>query len=218
MSNADTPEVPDHTWQSPAGDPVTPASDSANPGGAPQPPYGAPDQSPYGAPDQPPYGAPAQPPYGTPGVPPVGGSVYGAPQAPSSGHDPYAAQQPYPPAPPHPAYGRPPVAPKDANPLSALFDFGFTKFATPGIVKIVYIGSMVLAALGWLSAVLSGFGAARYTGGAAMGMVALLFGWIPAVLFVAYMRFILEAVVALIRIHDRVDEIAERTKGDSAQS
>ena len=240
MSNADTPDRPDQPWQPPAGEPMPPfappsdgtwqpLSDSANPYGAPQPPHGAPVQPPYGEPVQPPYGAahppfgaPAQPPYGAPAEPPSTGSPYAAssPQAPSGAPDPYAAQQPYPPVPPYAAspYGQPPAAPRqDANPLAALFDFGFTKFATPGIVKIVYLLSMVVAGLGWLTAVMSGFSVGRYAGGTTMGIVALLFGWIPALLFVAYMRFIREAIVAVIRIHDRVNEIAERGK-DAEQS
>lgn len=241
MSNADTPDRPDQPWQPPAGEPMPPfappsdsawqpLSDSANPYGAPQPPHGAAAQPPYGAaqppygaaqppfaaPAQPSYGAPADPGYGAPAEPPSAGSPYASsPQAPSGAPDPYAAQQPYPPAPPYAAqYGPPPAAPRqDANPLAALFDFGFTKFATPGIVKIVYLLSVVVAGLGWLTVVVSGFGMGRYAGGAMMGTVALLFGWIPALLFVAYMRFILEAIVAVIRIHDRVNEIAERDKG-----
>ena len=233
MSNADTPDRPDQPWQPPAGESVPPfappsdgawqpLSDAANPYGAPQPPFGAPAQPPYAAPAAPAYGAPAEPSYGAPTEPPAG-SPYGSssPQAPYSAPDPYAAQQPYPPAPPYAAapYGQPPAAPRqDANPLAALFDFGFTKFATPGIVKIVYLMSVVVAVLGWLMVVMSGFGMGRLGGGSTAGIIALLFGWIPALLFVAYMRFVLEAIVAVIRIHDRVNEIAERGKDDAEQS
>ncbi len=48
-----------------------------------------------------------------------------------------------------------------------------------------------------------------------MALVVLLFGWIPVLLSIAFTRFILEGVVALIRIHDRVAEIAQRQPGDS---
>ncbi|MFT3876570.1 MAG: DUF4282 domain-containing protein [Propioniciclava sp.] len=213
MTNADNPERPDQSWQPPTGDPVPPfaapsdspwpsPAESANPYGAPTPPYSAPQaygdpQQPYTDPqqaDQPPqsYGQAPYAPYGAGSVPP--------PQAP-------------------PTWAAPPMPPSrhDANPLAALFDFGFTKFATPGIVKVVYILSVVGAVLVWVMAIISGFGAGRYAGGPAMGVVALLFGWIPALLFIAYMRFILEAIVALIRIHDRVDEIASRRDGDFRQ-
>lgn len=190
-SNADTPDRPDQPWQ-PAG-----GSEPVNPYGATPPAYTPPPQAPYTAPAQAPYGAPAQAPYGAP--------------------DPYAAQQPYPPAPPQVASSSttPPAMPRqDANPLAALFDFGFTKFATPGIVKVIYLLSVIGAGLGWLFLVVSGFSMGRLAGGGAgAGVVALLFGWIPALLSIAYVRFILEAVVALIRIHDRVSEIAARREG-----
>lgn len=194
MTNADNPERPDQPWQPPAGEPV--------------PPFSAPSDNAWQSPGEQanPYGAPT-PPYSAQ-------QPYGEPQQPYS-QAPYGAPGPQ----SAPGWSTPPMQPpkQDANPLGALFDFGFTKFATPGIVKIVYILSVAGAALGWLLAVISGFGAGRYAGGPAMGVVALLFGWIPALLFVAYMRFILEAIVALIRIHDRVAEIAQRGEGDLGQ-
>ncbi|HHU39409.1 MAG TPA: DUF4282 domain-containing protein [Propionibacterium sp.] len=105
---------------------------------------------------------------------------------------------------------------RDANPFSALFDFSFTKFATPGLVKIVYILQVVAAVGTWLIWVLGAFAADSFGGGFGTGLVALLFGWIPVLLSIAFTRFVLEAIVALIRIHDRVAEIADRTQGPSA--
>ena len=101
---------------------------------------------------------------------------------------------------------------RDANPLMALFDFSFTKFATPGLVKIVYILQVVGAVGAWMLWLLAGFGASRLDGGAAVGLLVLLFGWIPVLLSIAFTRFVLEGIVALIRIHDRVAEMAERDK------
>jgi hypothetical protein len=85
----------------------------------------------------------------------------------------------------------------------ALFDFSFTKFATPGLVKIVYILQVVGAVGAWLLWLLAAFGASR---------LVLLVGWIPVLLSIAFTRFVLEGIVALIRIHDRVTEMAERDK------
>ena len=47
---------------------------------------------------------------------------------------------------------------------------------------------------------------------AAVGLLVLLVGWIPVLLSIAFTRFVLEGIVALIRIHDRVTEMAERDK------
>ena len=136
------------------------------------------------------------------------------------GAAPYAAPTPHvtPPGVPAPSpwSGAPGASPlRDANPLSALFDFSFNKFATPGLVKIVYILSVVVAVGTWLLWVLAGFSASAFGGGTGGGVLALLFGWIPALLAIAFTRFILEGIVALIRIHDRVTEIAARDKESS---
>lgn len=104
---------------------------------------------------------------------------------------------------------------RDANPISALFDFSFTKFATPGLVKIVYILQVVAAVGVWLIWLLGALAGNSFGGGPGMALVVLLFGWIPVLLSIAFTRFILEGVVALIRIHDRVAEIAQRQPGDS---
>ena len=101
----------------------------------------------------------------------------------------------------------------DANPLAALFDFSFTKFATPGLVKIVYILEVIAAVGMWLVWIIAVFAGSRLTGGGAgLGIVVLLFGWIPVLLSIAFTRFVLEAIVALIRINDRVAEMAERSR------
>ncbi|MDO5533537.1 MAG: DUF4282 domain-containing protein [Propionibacteriaceae bacterium] len=118
--------------------------------------------------------------------------------------------------PPTPAGGtRPGVGAKDANPFSALFDFSFAKFATPGLIKIVYILSVVIAGGTWLLFVLAGFSADSVVDGTGAGIIALLFGWIPALFSIAVTRFLLEGIVAVIRIHDRVTEIAARDAGET---
>ncbi len=151
---------------------------------------------------------------------------------PTSQLPPYPGPMPPPPPPapaasawtPHPsntgyAPAPNPAAPswkRDANPIAALFDFGFTKFATPGLVKIVYILQVVAAVGVWLLWLLGAIAGNSFGGGTGMVLVVLLFGWIPVLLSIAFTRFVLEGIVALIRIHDRVTEIAERPSGDSA--
>ena len=145
------------------------------------------------------------------------------PNEPTAVQPPYPGPTPPPPPPPAPyAASGPAWAPgsagpgvpqhRDANPLMALFDFSFTKFATPGLVKIVYILQVVGAVGSWLLWLLAAFGASRFDGGAAVGLLVLLVGWIPVLLSIAFTRFVLEGIVALIRIHDRVTEMAERDK------
>ena len=212
MSNEHTPENVQPGWQPPPG---------SDPWAATPPPQ---------RPDLPPEGGPASPFSGPSGNawPPQFEPTASQP-APEA--NPYATQQQPPAAPwgdgawaPAPsAQSWPPATPmgpgerrRDANPFAALFDFSFTKFATPGLVKIVYILQVIAAVGAWLSLVLGAFAADSFARGLGVGIFALFFGWIPVLLSIAFTRFILESIVALIRIHDRVNEMADRTHPPSA--
>ncbi len=164
------------------------------PGGQPsqpqQPAPGAPQQQPgWGAP----AGATAQPwtpPAGQPPAPPPSG------QPPVSGWG-GVPGQPGGPVPPKPSAA--------SGFLSALFDFSFTKFVTPSIVKVVYVLVVIVTALAYVSWILGGFG---YDTG--LGVVALLFGWIPALLIIALTRVQLEYMVALIRASENTRDIKKK--------
>jgi len=105
----------------------------------------------------------------------------------------------------------------DANPLRAAFDFRFDSYATPGLVKIIYILAAIIAGLWWigggLTALIAGMAASHYGGGGGslvLGILGLLLGWIPALLWLLFVRIILEASLALVRIADDARNI--RTK------
>lgn len=192
------------------------ARPAENPWQAPEPEQAAVD-NPYATTEwgiQPPPAAPMMPPPGPPGPhasgsfpPPQEYSTH-PPAFPSAGST--ASTGPGGSWTPLPG----PAVPRDANPLAALFDFSFTKFATPGLVKIVYLLQVIAAVGTWLLWILTAFTADQFGGGGfGMGLIVLLFGWIPVMLSIAFTRFILESVVALIRIHDRVGEMAEISKG-----
>lgn len=171
-----------------------------------------PQANPYATSPQP-AAQPFTPQY--PGQQPYGQQPYGQPYGEPNTHQPPAAQpHPYagwpPGPPPAPAPTPAPAPARDANPLAALFDFSFSTFATPGLVKIVYILAVVVFGGGWLLSVFGALGADAMFGGGLSGLMALLVGWVPALLGIALTRFILEGVVALIRTHDRTAEIAER--------
>src|SRR5687768_6291044 len=60
------------------------------------------------------------------------------------------------------AYGPPPGQPggqqgQSSSPFAALFDFEFNTFATPVVVKLLYIIGMVLLGLGYVAALIVGF-------------------------------------------------------------
>ncbi|UFU02720.1 DUF4282 domain-containing protein [Ruania suaedae] len=199
-----------------------------------QPPsYGSASQQPPAA--TPSYGgASQQPAYSDPGQQ----QGYGdAGQQPGYGD---AGQQPggpgyAPPGQPMPGYGGQPAAgygpgyPQAGGSgggsgngfFSAFFDFSFSKYVTLTFAKVIFIIAIVIAILWYLGAIISGFGAGALSsmadpygrndgGGAILGVLAILFGWIPPVLFLIGVRIGLEFVVATIKTSQNTGVLAER--------
>lgn len=120
-------------------------------------------------------------------------------------------QPPYPPPPggygqQQPAGWGPPPGGGPAGPpaqksfFSALFDFTFDSFATPGLIRILYIIGTVLIVLGWLGYVVVGFSAL----GAAAGIGILIFGAIFALFTIALLRVSLEFYYAVVRMSEDI--------------
>lgn len=184
-------------------------------GSAGHPYAGAYSQPSGGNPYNQPYSQPSNQPYQQPsaGGPYEQTQPYAAnqpPTGPSAGSASFGSWQPQPPQHQRRA--------TDANPLKAAFDFSFNSYATPGLVKIIYILAAIVAGLWWIGgglvALISGIAASSYGGGGAifLGVVGLLLGWIPALLWLLFVRIILEASLALVRVADDARHI--RTKID----
>lgn len=126
-----------------------------------------------------------------------------------------------------PPYGQPKKPITDANPLKAAFDFSFGSYATPGLVKIIYLLAVIVGAIAWIGGAIAYFvlGAAAESatsmydssgGGAGpvvAGILQLIFGWIPVLLWLLFVRVVLEAAMALVRAAEDVRAI--RTKSDA---
>lgn len=215
------PEDPWAAWTPPT-QPAVPAQPADSEPTSPLPPQPSAAEPTTPLPSQPPargWDQPTEP--TTPmGQQPMPGQwtppdPWGAP-APARGADPWAAnsaqppaQPPQPPQPPAGGWGAPPTGgypPPEPSAASsffgALFDFTFHKFVTPSIVKVVYILAVVLSALTYVGWILGGF--SENTG---LGVVALLLGWIPALLIIALARVQLEYMVALIRTSEYTRDI-----------
>jgi hypothetical protein len=160
----------------------------------------------------PPEGHPAQPPYGglpQSGPPQPGPSPYGPPQAgpPQSGPSPYGGP-PQSGGPP-PGYGMPAYPSAGGQPpnvgasgfFAALFDFSFSSFATPKIVKLVYVLATIALALTYLIAVIIAF-----TANGGFGIVVLLAGAIGALVYLAFIRMTLEFYFAIVRMSQDINE------------
>ena len=105
-------------------------------------------------------------------------------------------------APPGPPVGGPQG--QASSPFAALFDFEFNTFATPAVVKILYIVGMVLLGLLYIGILISGFAQ-----GVGLGLVSLIGGGVAVLFYLIFFRVTLEFFYAVVRmsedIHKRKD-------------
>jgi hypothetical protein len=116
----------------------------------------------------------------------------------------------------------------DANPLKAALDFSFDSYATPGLVKIIYILAVVLGAIWWIGGTIVMFVAAASTpeiAGYSSGpsgsdfvpaILSLLLGWIPVLLWLLLVRVLLEAAMALVRTAGDVRALRSDAESDAS--
>lgn len=152
------------------------------------------------------------------------------PHQPNPYGDPYGQPGPQQPGPPqHPGppgqqplpggpgpYGGPPQSPPEPETpdhgdnkvgfFKALFDVSFTNYATPSIVRIIYVLAMVLGVLSWLVGAVSGVASGR---GLIMAVLVLAVGWIPLLLWISILRVGLELVLASVRTAENTRKIRE---------
>lgn len=98
--------------------------------------------------------------------------------------------------------------------VESLFDFSFTVFVTSKIIKLLYILSIVGAALASLFLITFGF-----TLSTVIGVLMLLIG-APLVflLSVTYARVLLEIMIVIFRISEHTAEIAEQGRKSSLKT
>jgi hypothetical protein len=122
----------------------------------------------------------------------------------------YGQQQPPPgwggyPQPGQPGYGQPPTAPvggpqgQSRGAFGALFDFEFNTFATPSVVKILYVVGMVLLGLVYVGVLIAGF-----TQGIGIGLLALIGGGIGVLFYLILFRVTLEFYYAVVRMSEDI--------------
>ena len=85
----------------------------------------------------------------------------------------------------------------DQGGIGDLFDFTFTKYVTPSVIRIVYILVIVFAAIGWIGAVIAGFG-----NSVSAGLWALIFATLGALIGILIWRVILELTMVIFAIKD----------------
>ena len=180
-------------------------------GGADQAPYGAQDQAGYPRPDQG-YAAQDQT-YTSAG----GGQDYQSYQ----GYQPpsYGAQPGQDARTPPPQWqavpGGQPGAARTKRPagergfLGSLFDFSFTSFVTPKIIKVLYVLFTIWTALIGLTLLVIGF----RTGGVAGGLFTLIIVEpVLLLLTLGIYRVVLEAFMVIFRIYEEMKQIREQNE------
>jgi hypothetical protein len=98
---------------------------------------------------------------------------------------------------------------RSASFFETLFDFSFSEFVTETVVRILYIVAILLAGVGALGIIISGF-----ANGIGSGVFALIFAPILFIFWVLLARVGMEIFVVIFRIADYLREIARNTKPD----
>ena len=96
--------------------------------------------------------------------------------------------------------GGPSGTEEQKSPLAALFDFSFTTFATPGLIKILYIVGTALLLLGWLGFTIVNFA----NSGAVAGILTFLLGAVVVLFYLAFLRLSLEFYFAVVRMSEDI--------------
>jgi hypothetical protein len=163
-----------------------------------------PEQGSFGSP--PPGSDPVGPP---PGASPATGSG-SVPPPPSSGAAPAGAGD----APHYPTTssgtspsaastamhsGADAIVDSSAGFLPALFDFSFTRFVTPKIVRFVYVLATVWAVLMYVLIVIQQFTVSIWA-----GIIALVFGPVLVLIWLAFVRIALEFAISIVRMSEDV--------------
>jgi hypothetical protein len=86
--------------------------------------------------------------------------------------------------------------------LSGIFDFTFTKFVTPVVIKILYILVLVFGGLFWIIALV----ASIFSGFAAF-LGVLVFGTLALLISILFYRIMFELVMVIFSIKENTDRL-----------
>ncbi|SFS00381.1 protein of unknown function [Microbacterium sp. cf046] len=103
----------------------------------------------------------------------------------------------------------------------ALFDLSFRTFITRRLASVFYLVGLIAIAIGFIvyfvSGLVSGINALFFNFGAGLSLIIATLILVPIGTFLAIviLRFVIEAVVALIAIAENTERTAEHTRGGS---
>jgi len=85
--------------------------------------------------------------------------------------------------------------------FTALFDFSFTNFVTPILVRFVYLLATVALVASWLIFVFAGF-----VNSVGTGLAALILGPIFVIIYLAVIRMTLEFYLSVVRMSEDIHQ------------
>jgi Domain of unknown function (DUF4282) len=146
---------------------------------------------------------PEQPTYASYPPPPAQPAGYGQAAQPTWQQQTPGQQQRYP---GYPA-GTTGIPPQNEAPsfFGALFDFGFNSFATPVVIKVLYILSMVAIGLSYVIALVF-----LFLDDPTAGLIFVVVGGVLALLALIYTRVLLELLYAGVRIAEDIRVLRNR--------
>lgn len=106
--------------------------------------------------------------------------------------------------------------------LKALFDLSFRTFITRRLASVFYLVGLIAIAIGFIvyfvSGLISGINALFFNVGAGISLIVATLILVPIATFLAIvvLRFVIEAVVALIAIAENTERTAEHTRSGAA--
>lgn len=92
------------------------------------------------------------------------------------------------------------LAAPERSGFSALFDFSFSSFATPSLIRLLYVIGSVLIGLGYIFYVIGAF----WVYGAVAGLLVLVLGAVAALFTMAMLRLSLEFYYAVVRMSEDI--------------
>jgi hypothetical protein len=91
--------------------------------------------------------------------------------------------------------------------IAGLTDFGFNRFITLSVMKVLYMLGIALIGLMWLGGVITFFSL-----GVGMGLAGLVGVTIAAMVYLIFFRVWMELIVVLFRIGDNTSKLVQATQ------
>jgi len=91
--------------------------------------------------------------------------------------------------------------------LGGIFDFTFTKFVTPVVIKILYILVLVFGGLIWIFALIGAFVGLFNDQGVGPLFFVLVFGTLGLLMSILFYRIMFELVMVIFAIKENTDRL-----------